>query len=266
MINLSYGMPQLMDVDGMEENFQLCKELGLDFVELNCNLPMCQPETMNVQYLNRLKQQYGVSCTIRLPEDLDLGHFNRRVREAHLKVLEEAIGVADRLGCKILNIHMNSGMEFKTPEGEIALYEKYESKYLDNIRASLELVDIWLGGTGVQIAIENTGVLDRRYIQKAVNELLKSGRFCLTFDVGHDYIACHKDQPFILNHRALIKHLHLHDATLERDHQPLYTGDVKIDEGLKLALENKTGVLIEVKTKSALETSVAKLKEKGYIR
>ena len=35
MINLSYGMPQLMDVDGMEENFQLCKELGLDFVELN---------------------------------------------------------------------------------------------------------------------------------------------------------------------------------------------------------------------------------------
>ena len=69
---------------------------------------------INVQNLNRLKQQYGIACTIHLPEDLDLGHFNRHVREAHLKVLEEAIGVADRLGCKILNMHMNPGMEFTT--------------------------------------------------------------------------------------------------------------------------------------------------------
>lgn len=265
MTRLGYGMPQLIDVDGLEENFRLCNELGLNFIELNCNLPSCQPEMINVQNLNRLKQQYGIACTIHLPEDLDLGHFNRHVREAHLKVLEEAIGVADRLGCKILNMHMNPGMEFTTPNGKVTLYEKYEQQYLANIKASLELVDIWLGGTGVQIAIENTGELDRGYIQKAVSELLKSGRFCLTFDVGHDYLSNHKDLEFMLNHRPLIKHFHLHDATREHDHLPLYTGEVNIDKNLNLADQNQASVLIEVKTVSALYDSVTKLKEKGYL-
>ena len=160
---------------------------------------------------------------------------------------------------------MNPGMEFTTPNGKVALYEKYEQQYLANIKASLELVDIWLGGTGVQIAIENTGELDRGYIQKAVSELLKSGRFCLTFDVGHDYLSNHKDLEFMLNHRPLIKHFHLHDATREHDHLPLYTGEVNIDKNLNLADQNQASVLIEVKTVSALYDSVTKLKEKGYL-
>ena len=187
MQRVSYGMPQLIELNSVEENVRLCSQLGLDFIELNCNLPSCQPETMNVHYLNLLKDQYGIKFTLHLPEDLDLGHFNRHVREAHLKVLEEAIGVADRLGCKILNIHMNPGVHFTLPTEKIELYGKYQQQYLSNIKSSLELIDIWLGGTGVHISIENTGLLHRPHIQTAVNQLLKSGRFCLTMDVGHDY-------------------------------------------------------------------------------
>ena len=55
-------------------------------------------------------------------------------REAHLKVLEEAIGVADRLGCKILNIHMNPGVHFTLPTEKIELYGKYQQQYLSNIK------------------------------------------------------------------------------------------------------------------------------------
>ena len=91
---ISYGMPQLIELNQIEENVQLCSQLGLDFIELNCNLPFCQPETMNVQYLNLLKSQYTIPFTLHLPETiLDLGHFNWHVREAHL-MIEEAIGVA----------------------------------------------------------------------------------------------------------------------------------------------------------------------------
>ena len=49
MKHISYGMPQLIELDQIEESVQLCSELGLDFIELNCNLPACQPEIMNVQ-------------------------------------------------------------------------------------------------------------------------------------------------------------------------------------------------------------------------
>ena len=87
MQRVSYGMPQLIELNSVEENVRLCSQLGLDFIELNCNLPSCQPETMNVHYLNLLKDQYGIKFTLHLPEDLDLGHFNRHLREAHLNVL-----------------------------------------------------------------------------------------------------------------------------------------------------------------------------------
>ena len=177
-----------------------------------------------------------------------------------------AIGVADRLGCKILNIHMNPGVHFTLPTEKIELYGKYQQQYLSNIKSSLELIDIWLGGTGVHISIENTGLLHRPHIQTAVNQLLKSGRFCLTWDVGHDYISSHADREFMLNHRSSIKHIHLHDAKERNDHLELYTGEVDLNEKLQIASENQASVLIEVKTKESLIHSVAKLKEKHIFK
>lgn len=262
MLDLGYGMPQLIDVDELEENFQLCCELGLDFVELNCQLPSCQPEGMNVQYLNRLKKQYGVGSILRLPEDLDLGHFNRHVREAHLKVLEEAIGVADRLRCKILTLRMNPGVDVVTPEGRVALYKKYESQYLMNIRTSLELVDIWLGGTGVQIAIDTTDELERGYLQKAVSEMLNSGRFCLTFDANRHF----QDSGFIRQVRSFIKHVRVHESVLAQDELSFHIGEADWDKALKLPSEHQASLLIDVKTREALEKAVGHLKEKEYLR
>ena len=89
MRGIKYGMPQLLELKDIEENIQFCEKIGLNFIELNANLPICQPDRINVRYLNRLKMQYGVEFTIHLPEELDLGHFNRREREAYLKIIEE---------------------------------------------------------------------------------------------------------------------------------------------------------------------------------
>ena len=76
MRGIKYGMPQLLELKDIEENIQFCEKIGLNFIELNANLPICQPDRINVRYLNRLKMQYGVEFTIHLPEELDLGHFN----------------------------------------------------------------------------------------------------------------------------------------------------------------------------------------------
>ena len=264
MKRLIYGMPQLIELGGIEENIQCCSELGLEFVELNCNLPSCQPEMLNVHYLNLLKDQYGVGFTLHLPDDLDLGHFNRHIREAHLQVLEEAIGVADRLRCKILNIHMNLGSWFELPISTSEEYHQYQQQYLSNIKSSLELIDIWAGGTGVHISIENNGLLNHPPIQLAVEQLLQSRRFSLTWDGGNDYLSSHVDREFMLNHQSLIRYVHLHDANKNNNYLALYTGEVNLDESLTLAIKNQANILIDVKTKQELIQSVVKLKEKYY--
>ena len=38
------GMPTLTENDTIEENAALCRQLGLNFVELNRNLPICRLE------------------------------------------------------------------------------------------------------------------------------------------------------------------------------------------------------------------------------
>ena len=265
MRGIKYGMPQLLELKDIEENIQFCEKIGLNFIELNANLPICQPDRINVRYLNRLKMQYGVEFTIHLPEELDLGHFNRREREAYLKIIEESIGIADRLGIKILNLHMNPGIHFTMPEQTVELYETYKQDYLENIKSCKEAINLFLGGTGVMIAIENTGIFDRPHIREAVEILLQSDRFCLTWDVGHDY--CHKDcdHEFILKHIDRVKHIHMHDAKGTHDHLPLFSGEIDLDEVFNLVKGNNPMILLEVKTKEALIHSVAKLKEKIWI-
>ncbi len=260
MSNLKYGMPQLLELQEIEENVKLCSDLGLDFVELNLNLPNCQPDTLNVQYLNLLKSSYGVEFTLHLPEDLDIGHFNRHIREANLKIIEESIGVADRLGIKVLNLHLNKGIHFTLPHEKKELYETYQSIYLDNVKASKEAIEEYLEGTSVLIAIENTGLLNRRYIQEAMEILLQNERFILTWDIGHDYFYNHVDTPFITKYLERIKHVHLHDATKNEDHLELDLGEINWRENVNLVKSNSPSVVIEVKTKDALLNSVSKLK------
>lgn len=261
MTKIKYGMPQLLDIQEIERNIQLCEKLGLNFIELNTNLPTCQPDRINVKYLNRLKKQYGVEFTIDLPEDIDLGHFNRREREAYLKIVEESIGIADRLGVKFLNLKMNSGVHFAIPNDEIELYDAYKKEYLANIKACREAIELFLGGTGVMLSIQNTGILNRPHIQEAVEMLLESHRFCLTWDLNQDYCHCGVDHSFILKHINRVKYVHLDDTILANQNLSSFNEEI-IDEAFHLLRENKPTILIEVRTQGALIDSVARLKEK----
>ena len=160
---------------------------------------------------------------------------------------------------------MNLGIHFTMPEQTVELYETYKQDYLENIKSCKEAINLFLGGTGVMIAIENTGIFDRPHIREAVEILLQSDRFCLTWDVGHDY--CHKDcdHEFILKHIDRVKHIHMHDAKGTHDHLPLFSGEIDLDEVFNLVKGNNPMILLEVKTKEALIHSVAKLKEKIWI-
>lgn len=43
---MHFGMPTLAENASLTENLQLCRELGLDFIELNMNFPEFQVDTL----------------------------------------------------------------------------------------------------------------------------------------------------------------------------------------------------------------------------
>ena len=65
------GMPTLLEAAGAEESAALCAELGLQFVELNMNLPeYADPAHMDREKLCALRVKYGVYFTLHLVERL----------------------------------------------------------------------------------------------------------------------------------------------------------------------------------------------------
>lgn len=52
-----WGMPTLIELNGIEENLSLCTSLGLDFIELNMNMPEYQPDKIELDRLIYLKDK-----------------------------------------------------------------------------------------------------------------------------------------------------------------------------------------------------------------
>ena len=73
-------MPTLIEFKTLKQNVDLCKELGLDFIELNMNLPICLPENLSHQEIRHITKEYGIEFTVHLPEEIDLSSFHPAIR------------------------------------------------------------------------------------------------------------------------------------------------------------------------------------------
>lgn len=259
---MRYGMPTLIELKTLEENVQLCKSLGLDFVEINMNFPAYQLDNLSVSDLLRLQSSYDVFFTFHLAEDIDMGHLNRTIREAYLKEVLGTIKLMQAIGSKTLNLHMSKGIFVTLPREKINIYEQYNESYIDNIRTFRDEVSSHLEEAMAHIYIENTGIYDRAYIQNAVTLLLENDAFKLTWDIGHDHSSGHKDKDFMEAHSDQIRHYHIHDAIKSQNHLTLYDGEIKLDDFLKRASDSSSTVVIETKTIEALKTSIGRLNRK----
>lgn len=54
---MKFGMPTLIENDNIESSVALCKELNLDFIELNMNLPQYQVNTIDIQKLKAFSRK-----------------------------------------------------------------------------------------------------------------------------------------------------------------------------------------------------------------
>ena len=94
---MDFGMPTLIENKNLEETVMLCKEWGLQFIELNMNFPMYQvPCLEETDYLNELARKNGIYFTIHLDENLNICDFNRFVSDAYMETVERTLKAAQK--------------------------------------------------------------------------------------------------------------------------------------------------------------------------
>ncbi len=253
---VDFGMPTLIETETLEDCAQLCRELGLRFIELNMNLPQYQLDQICAKTLLESAKRYGIYYTIHLDEGLNVTDLNRRVAEAYRETVYETIELAVGLGCPILNMHLSPGVHFTLPDRKVCLFEQYRQRYLEDMGSFRDECQRRIGGRDVTICVENSGGY-QSFQLAGLDLLLESPVFGLTYDIGHDHCAGGVDGPEILVRGARLRHMHVHDAMGAKDHLPLGSGELPLGDHLALAQAQGCRVVLETKTIQGLRQSVA---------
>ena len=257
---VNYGMPTLIETSTLDECAKLCTESGLDFIELNMNLPQYQLDKIDVDYFKSIADKYGIYYTIHLDENLNVCDFNPYVAEAYIKTVADTIEIAKQLDINVLNMHMAKGVYFTLPDRKVYLFSQYKEQYIKSIREFRNMCETAIGDADIKICIENCdGYTDFQI--EAIELLLESKAFALTFDVGHNHGVGGADEEFIMQHKDRLSHIHLHDAQGRKNHLALSTGEIDIEKYIILAKEQKCRVVLETKTIDGLKQSVEWLKK-----
>jgi sugar phosphate isomerase/epimerase len=266
MNKLQYGMPTLIELSSLEETAALCRELGLDFIELNMNLPQ-YADIKEIKQLAEVADEYGIYYTVHLDGFLNPCDFNQTIAKAYTDVVMQTIEAAKELHIPLLNMHLAVGDKITLPEQKVYLFEKYNDIWLCNLRKFRDTVTEAVCNADIKICVENTGggFDPNVFTHHGVLALLESTAFAITYDIGHN---AKRDLPcearFIESSDRLF-HMHCHDVLNGHDHLPLGAGKLDIPRYLDLAREHNCRVLLETKTVAGLKQSVTWLKERNYL-
>lgn len=249
---MKLGMPQLFEFDTIEENLGLAKSLGLDFVELNLNFGYCRKE-MEEGHLKQLFEKYGLLATLHFFDEADFASYPPVVK-GYMELLEQYLKLGEGW-IKQLNVHLNVGPVVTIAGEKNYLYEKEFDSYIVTLIKNLHEVQNACQRHGVNLVIENTDTLVP-YVKKTYPYLVREGfRFC--YDVGHDSLC--NDLIWEIQQELPMRfgEFHIHDAKdRKKCHLALGEGELDIAKFKRLAERNDAFVVLEVKQKSDLETSV----------
>ena len=266
---IEFGMPTLIENKTLDENITLCKELGLAFIELNMNFPEYQIDKLeDTEWFCKQADEAGIYYTIHLDENLNVADFNPLVTEAYLETVRRTIEVAKHfveLKNKhgnieqpvTINMHMHHGIYITLPDKKVQMYERDFATYIAAFQNFIKFCEEWIGDSDIRIAIENTDGF-RDYEKRAIEQMVESDCFVLTWDIGHSKATKETDVPFILLHKDKLKHFHIHDGKENppKNHLALGDGEIDLTERLGLAKRINARCVLETKTINALKESV----------
>ena len=271
---MQFGMPTLIENKSLQDNIDLCCELGLKFIELNMNFPEYQVDKLEqTDVFVSAAEKAGIYYTIHLDENLNIADFNQLVTDAYLETVRRTIEVAkkflplrDAYGDKsqpiTVNMHMHHGIFITLPDRKVQMYDRDFEVYERSFVRFRECVEQWIGDSDVKIVVENTdGFKD--YEKKVIEQLLESPKFGLTWDIGHSKAVGEKDMSYIMEHKDKLIHFHIHDGSENppKNHQALGDGEIDLHDRLMIAGIRNARCVVETKTIEALRKSVAWLHE-----
>ncbi len=274
---MQFGMPALIENRTLKDNIRLCRRLQLQFVELNMNFPEYQVHMLShTDEFYRAAEEAGIYYTVHLDENLNIADFNPLVAGAYLETVEQTVKAVksflplrDRYGDKsqplVINMHMHHGIHITLPDRKVQMYDRDFDRYFESFVRFRALCEKWIGDAGIVITIENTDGF-REYEKKAIEYLLESPKFGLTWDIGHSKAVGEADVPFLMEHFHKLRHFHIHDGVAGnkiregRNHLALGDGEIDISERLSLAEKANARCVLETKTVAALESSVKQIK------
>ena len=164
----------------------------------------------------------------------------------------------------IINMHMHHGIYITLPDKRVQMYERDFDVYMEYISHFVKVCEEWIRDDDIQISIENTDRF-REYEKRAIESMLKSDCFVLTWDIGHSKGSGELDVPFILDNKSKLSHFHIHDGKENplKNHLALGDGEIDLLDRLNTARECNTRCVLETKTIEALKKSVEWIKNDG---
>lgn len=260
---MDLGMPTLIETANLEECAVLCKQLGLQFIELNMNLPQYQLDKIDTEKFLQIAEKYGFYYTIHLDENLNISDFNSYIADSYTETVLETIEISKILRVPVLNMHLSKGVYFTLPDRKVYLFSEYKDIYLESIKSFINVCESAVKDSPIKICLENTDGFTDFHIE-ALELFMKSPVFALTFDIGHDYCIGGRDESVILNYKNKLCHMHMHDANNGgKNHLALGTGEIDLPKSLDLAEKNNCRVVLETKTVDGLKKSAEWIKKRG---
>lgn len=261
-----WGMPVLLENQTLQANVDLCKRCSLDFVELNVNFPEYQLHVLeeNADLFRRTAEENGIFFTLHLDEYLNVSDFNPIIANAHMETVRRTIACAKKIGMPVLNMHMNHGVFMTLPTRKVQMFEQYSDLYLASIRRYRDMCAEAIGDADITVCVENLDGF-RPIEQQAIDLMLESDRFALTWDIGHSHATDSVDVPFITARADRLRHFHIHDTAGKHDHLPLGTGEIDLHDRLTRATERGCTCVVEIKTGDALVESVKWLGNEEFL-
>lgn len=260
-----FGMPSLIEFRTVEEHARFCAEYDLVFFELNLALPWFQSDKIDPDELLKIKERYGIDYTVHFHDEINPFDFCPEMRAGCRDNVSYVLDLARHIGAKRVNMHLLNGTYSAVNGQKVYAYGLCEEEYLGFVRTFIDMVEKKMSGMDDCIfCIENTSGF-RFYHKHAIELMLKSPVFGLTFDIGHNYKASEDDESFILEHSDRLRHFHIHDVTAKSNHVALGTGVLDVDRYLEMARKFDCPAVIEVKESSSLSSSLNYMKNHGFM-
>jgi len=221
---MKIGMPILAELGTVKQHIDLCRELGLDFVELNMHYPCCMDDNIDWNLIHSCKD---IFFTVHMNAVIEAGELDEQIRKMFMDYSIATMRTfIEKAGIRKFNFHLTRGGRTPLPHGSAYTFTLFRQEYMAALKRSFDELSAFARDTGAEICFEN--ITAQPFLVDAFELLFTYPNLHATFDVGHDAKGDDALGKLFMHHPHKVRHMHLHDYNGTVDHRELGTGHLDI--------------------------------------